>query len=402
MGQRVTAMDVRMAAALAGGVPNVAAFCREQGITRQTFYKWRRRFAEGGVGGLEERSRRPHGSPLATAAEVEDAVVRLRKELADDGADHGPDSIRWEMVRVAGGDLAGVPSRATVARILSRRGLVVPEPKKRPRSSWHRFTYPRPNECWQSDWTGWHLADGAKIAIAGSLDDHSRYVPALRAAVGDGTAELVWATMESGIAEVGLLAMSLTDNGLVYSGARRGVTVAFETNLRALGVACVTSSPYHPQTCGKIERFWQTLKRWLRSRPAPQSIEAANALLEAFRDYYNHRRPHRALGGATPAAVFHAGVKARPASFPVPAPTRVATSQVSDTGVVRVADYEVSVGRRWRGHDVTTIHDGEQVAVFSGTRLVRALTLDPTRRYQPGPARYDLRGQREPKPHSAQ
>ena len=157
MGGKVTAVDVRMAAALAGGVPNVAEFCRVQGISRETFYKWRRRFAAEGLAGLEERSRRPLRSPGATPAAVEELVVRLRGELAAEGLDCGPQSICWRLTAELG---AAAPSRATVARVLTRRGLVTRQPRKRPRASLHRFAAARVNEMWQSDWTAWTLADG--------------------------------------------------------------------------------------------------------------------------------------------------------------------------------------------------------------------------------------------------
>lgn len=397
MAGKVTAMDVRMATALAGAVPNVSAFCAEQDISRQTFYKWRRRFAAGGVEGLSERSRRPARSPGATAAGVEESIVRWRKKLADDGADHGPDSIRWQLLR-AGGH-APVPGRTTIWRVLVRRGLVTPAPAKRPKSSLHRFVYARPNDCWQSDWTGWQLADGAAMAIAGTLDDHSRYLAGLRAAPGDGTAELVWATMTEAISECGVPARSLTDNGLVYSGLRRGISVPFETNLRALGTHVIASSPHHPGTCGKIERLWQTLKRWLDAQDPADTEQELNAQLDTFRGYYNHDRPHRALKGAIPAEAFAATVKARPAAYPLPNPVSVLTSRVTPTGVVSAGPYDVNVGNRWAGHQVDVIRDGEHIAIFSANRLVRELTADPARRYQTnGQPRYDLRGTREQVP----
>ena len=286
-------MDVRMAAALAGAVPDVSGFCAEQGISRQSFYKWRRRFAEAGIEGLTERSRRPHRVPGQSPAEVEDMVVRLRKELADQGTDNGPDPIRWALLAQPD-PFPVVPSRATIVRILTRRGLVSPAPKKRPHSSLNRFVFPRPNDCWQSDWTSWALGDGSPVAIAGTLDDHSRYLGGLRAGPGDGDAGLVWATMTAAIGECGLPARSLTDNGLVYTGRFINATVAFETNLAAMGVQTLNSRPFHPQTCGKIERHWQTLKRWLRAHDPASTMTQLNTQLEAYRDFYNHRRPHRA------------------------------------------------------------------------------------------------------------
>lgn len=315
MTRSVTAMDVRMATALAGAVGDVSAFCQAQGISRTTFYKWRRRFAEGGVDGLAERSRRPRSTPAATPASVEELVVAKREELARAGADHGPDPIRWALLA----DGQSPPSRATIARILVRRGLVTPTPSKRPRASLHRFVYARPNECWQSDWTHYFLADHTPVAIAGSLDDHSRLLPGIDACLGEGTSALVWSVMSEAIGEFGIPMRSLNDNGLCYSGARRGAEVPFEANLRALGCLPICSSPYHPQTCGKIERLWQTLKQWLDAHGPYATLEQLRAALTDFQHYYNTQRPHRALGGKTPAQVFAATAPARPIERPLPA-----------------------------------------------------------------------------------
>ena len=164
MAQKVTAMDMRAATALAGQIDNVSQFCRDHQISRQTFYKYRRRFAQDGLAGLQERSRRPNSSPGQTSAAVEDAVLRARKQLLEQGRDHGPQSIVWALER----DELTAPSRSTVWRILTRHGMIVAQPQKRPRSATKRFCFTRPNECWQSDWTGWSLADGTDVAIAGN------------------------------------------------------------------------------------------------------------------------------------------------------------------------------------------------------------------------------------------
>lgn len=398
MAQKVAAMDVRMAAAMAGGVGNVAAFCREQGISRQTFYKWRARFAESGIEGLREGSRSPRRRPGQTPAAVEDLVVWLRKQLAEDGLDCGPDSIRWRLRRDRLLPAGQVPSRATIARILTRRGLVIPQPRKRPKSSLRRFVYARPNECWQSDWTAWQLAGGAPAAIAGTLDDHSRYLAGLAAGPGDANTDLVWAVMRASIAECGVPAMSLTDNGRVYTGKREGHEAAFEANLRALGVKSICSSPYHPQTCGKIERLWQTLKKWLAAQPAAADVAELNDQLEAFRRRYNDHRPHRALRGRTPAETFAATPKARPPERPLPAPLFCSQARVHPNGNVPAGGYLVNVGARWAGHQVHVIRDGDHIVIYSGARLVRELTADPDRKYQPGAPGYQHRGLREPKP----
>ena len=390
-------MDIRMAAALAGEIDNVAQFCRRRKISRQTFYKFRRRFRDGGIEGLQELSRRPLSSPGQTPVEVEDLIVLRRKQLIEQGLDHGAQSIVWSLQREG----VVVPSVSTVWQILSRRGAITAQPQKRPKSATKRFVFSCPNECWQSDWTGWVLADGSPVGIAGTLDDHSRYVVALRAGPGDADATLVWEVMLAGIVECGVPSMSLSDNGIVYTGRFHEHESAFEINLRALGVRTINSAPFHPQTCGKIERFWQTLKKWLAAGDPAVTIADLNALLEQFRTFYNHQRRHRALNGATPAQVFAATEKARPADRPVPAPVIVSRHTVGETsGYVFVAPYKVNVGLRWGGHQCDIIRDGQHITILSGTTLVRSFTADPTRSYQRGDKTTRTYRTREPKPAS--
>lgn len=395
MAQKVTAMDIRMAAGLAGQIENVAQFCRDSGISRETFYKYRRRFRDGGIEGLQELSRRPRTSPGQTPVEVEELIVLRRKQLIEQGCDHGAQSIVWALQREG----VVVPSVSTVWQILTRRGVITPQPQKRPKSATKRFCFDRPNECWQSDWTGWSLADGTTVGIAGSLDDHSRYLVGLRARAGDADAALVWEVILAGIDECGIPSMSLSDNGLVYTGRFRAYESAFESNLRALGVRTINSAPFHPQTCGKIERLWRTLKTWLTAREPAATIDELNAMLEQFRRFYNHQRPHRAHRGATPAEVFDATAKARPADRPVPAPIVVSRHTVGQTsGYIFVAPYKVNVGLRWAGHDCDVIRDGEHITILSGTTLVRSFTADPTRSYQRGDKTTRTYRTREPKP----
>jgi transposase InsO family protein len=396
MAWKVTAMDIRMAAALAQGVDDVAAFCRAQGISRQTYYKWKRRFELEGLDGLRDRSRRPGSVPIATPVEVEDAIVRVRKELADAGEFNGPFSIAD---RLAAEGVSPVPSRATIARILSRRGQVRPQPRKRPRSSYRRFEAGRPNEMWQSDWTEWQLSEGVtgrrQVAIAGTLDDHSRLLVGIGAGTGEGTGELVWAVMADAIGAYGVPMSSLTDNGSCYSNLHRPGyrPAAFEANLAVLGCQSIASTPYHPQTCGKIERFWQTLKKWLRAREASHgpypTLSALNRDRALFAEHYNTRRPHRALSGRTPAVAFAATVKARPAARPLPAKTQLYRSRVSTGGTVTVSrpgatgQLHVYVGGRYKQLPVTVLQDGTRVAIFTGNTIIRALDIDPTKTYQP-------------------
>jgi transposase InsO family protein len=394
MAQKVIAMDVRMAAALAPGViVDVRRFCQEQGISRQTFYKYRRRFLEEGIEGLQPRSRRPHRSPQAVSEAMGQLLVLTRKELLRDGCDAGAEAILdvvKDRERQPGWGLGPQerwPAPATVHRLLVREGLIEPAPAKKPKSSMCRFTYPRPNDCWQSDWTGWHLADGQPAAIAGTLDDHSRLLAGLRCGAGDGDATLVWDTMLDGIGRYGIPAMSLTDNGVVYSVARRGKgEAAFEANLRALGTVTVTSTPYHPQTCGKIERFWQTLKKWLRARPTPHTLEELQGLLDTFWVYYNEHRRHSAIGRQTPLAVWTGGTKAQPASSPLPGPVDVLHIHTQDSGNATVGLWTIGLGRRYAWRPITVIRDGLHLTLLDHNQLLASWTIsDPSKHYQSAP-----------------
>jgi hypothetical protein len=211
---------------------------------------------------------------------------------------------------------------------------------------------------------------------------------------------LVWSVMLAGISECGIPSMSLSDNGIMYTGRWHGYESAFEANLRTLGVRTINSRPYHPQTCGKIERFWQTLKKWLRAQDdAPGTVAELNELLVWFRGFYNHQRPHRALRGATPAEGFTAIEKARPADRPLPAPVFVSRHAVGEkSGNLFVRPYKINVGLRWAGHECVSIRDGDHITIFSGTTLVRELTADPTRNYQPADKNTRTYRTRQPKP----
>ncbi|MGB0972943.1 MAG: IS481 family transposase, partial [Mycobacterium sp.] len=122
-------------------------------------------------------------------------------------------------------------------------------------------------------------------------------------------------------------------------------------------------------------------------------------LLAQFRTFYNYDRPHRALRGATPAEAFAATGKARPADRPLPAPVFVSRHTVGEkSGNLFVRPYKVNVGLRWAGHNCISIRDGDHITIFSGNTLVRTLTVDPTRNYQPGEKTTRTYRTREPKP----
>jgi transposase InsO family protein len=375
-------MDVKLAAAIGGAVRTgeVAAFCREHGISRQTFYKWKHRFETEGLAGLEERSRRPQRIPIRVSLAVEDDIVRMRKHLADFGVDAGAWSIRQHLARES--PEVVVPSEATIWRILTRRGLIIPEPKKRPKVTYRRFCWERPNDLWQIDATHWTLADGAPVEIINIIDDHSR-VCAISLAVTTCTTERAWEAFTLAATTWALPTRVLSDNGLPFNASRRNKTVAFEANLRDAGVVPIASTPHHPQTCGKVERFHQTLKKWLDHQPRAATLAELQSQLDTFIAYYNHKRPHRALKGATPATTWHATPRAVPANHPITDTSTVARNLlVSRAGTVLTPGHSLGIGIAYSGQTVTVIRTGNDCAIFHNNKLLRALTIDPNRFYQ--------------------
>jgi transposase InsO family protein len=320
---------------------------------------------------------------------VGEAVVRARKELADQGWDHGALTIRWRLLDIArsgvhptGGpvlDLAEVPSRATVHRILVERGQVTPAPRKRPKRG-RRFVHPAPNAVWQIDGTDMALADGTQVTVVQIIDDHSRLDVACRAARSE-NGEDVWAALSAGFAGYGHPACVLSDNGTAFSGKRRRwPLVEMERRLARLGITTIVSSIGHPQTCGKNERAHQTLQRWLAARPVPHSLAELQALLEVYRQGYNHRR-HQSLGGDTPHQRFHATDRARPAG-PAPRIAGQVTRPVSATGVIRFGGASIGVGRRHAGATAEVFWQGDRVTVLIDDAVAASLTLDRSVRYQ--------------------
>jgi transposase InsO family protein len=369
-----------IAAKTQGKAVNVAAACRSAGVSRKTFYKFLARYREEGLDGLRLRSRRPLASAGLTPVGVEDAIVLARKQLADAGLDNGPISIYWRLVDT--GQLPAVPSRATIHRVLTRRGMIVAAPRKRPRSTrCRRFTRARANELWQIDGFEIRLADGMTATVIQLLDDHSRLDVGCRAAVSENGAD-VWAAFTTAAAAYGLPAQVLTDNGTAFSGARRGWEAVFETNLRALGVHPITSARKHPQTCGKNERVHATTERWLAKQPVPRNLPELQALLDRYRGVYNNRR-HQGLHMRTPQQVYTLAEKTGPAFAPLPPPIRVSHPIVTASGCIGVDTTEIGLGRRFVAAITNVFRAGDDVTIFIDNQLIRTLTIDRRRRYQP-------------------
>jgi transposase InsO family protein len=342
---------------------SVTAAAAESGISRGHLHRLLRRYRDGGLDDLEPRSRRPRTSPHGTADAVRGRIIALRIELTAGGLDAGPVTIAWHLEREG----LAVPSTSTIRRILHAAGLVVPEPRKRPRSSWIRFEAAAPNEVWQSDVTHWRLADGTEVEIISWLDDHSRYLlacTAFRRVAGDD----VVATFTAAGDVHGWPAATLTDNGAVYTSRFTGGRNGFEYLLAWLGIRQKNGAPGHPQTQGKIERFHQTLKRWLGRRPVAADLASLQAQLDTFRPVYNEQRPHRAIGRRTPAAAYTARPKAQPAGR-APGHFRLRYDVTDSKGALTLRRagrlYHLKVGAAFARRRVLAIVDEQEVTVVA-------------------------------------
>ena len=383
MAERFIAMETRLTAALAASVDpdlSVSALCADLGISRDTYYRLRRRFAEDGLEGLLARSRRPLSSPGRTGAQMEQRILTARQQLRDQGWDAGARSIGARLRRQG----HHPPSDRTIHRVLVRAGVISPQPRKRPRSSYRRFERSAPNELWQLDGTRWLLADGTEATILRLEDDHARKIMATRAAASENSAD-AWECMLTAMTRHGAPAAVLCDGGAAFTARRhRGGLSEFEALLRAHGIAPIIASPHHPQTCGKKEREWATCKRWLAARPPAEDLAGLQRQLDCYDAIYNSERPHQGIGGQTPDQRYTATAKAEPAPHRLPPPLRANTVKVARDGLVPLGHRQsTSIGIEWAGAHVDVIRDDLDVVIIHDHHLIHRLRIDPNRRYQP-------------------
>jgi transposase InsO family protein len=358
----------------------VAELAASHGVHRSWIYKLIARYRAEGEEGLAPRSRRPRRSPSKTSQAFVADILALRKQLGKDGYDAGAQTIHVHLERKH----EQVPSAATIWRVLKANGLVTPQPHKRPRSSYVRFCAELPNELWQSDITCWR-----EVEIMSVIDDHSRLCLAAKAFAQVRAPDVV-ATFYAAASRYGLPESLLSDNGAVYTAAPRNGRCAIESELAALGILYKHSRPYHPQTCGKVERFHQTLKKNLAAQRPAHSLEGLQAQIDRFIAYYNQQRPHRSLQRGTPAEAYGARIKAQPqGNGHLPARHyRVRHDRVDKGGTVtlryRSRLRHIAVGSAHKGRRVVLLVADRDVRVVSAEgEILRRLELDPSRKYQP-------------------
>lgn len=347
------------------------------------------RYRAEGDTAFEPRSRRPKTSPTATAGETVELIVKLRQRLTAQGLDAGPHTIQWHLQQ----HHQLTVSVSTIRRRLVDAGLVTPEPKKRPRASYIRFAADLPNETWQTDFTHWRLADSTDVELLTWLDDHSRFAVSVTAHT-PVTGDIVTDTFTRAAETHGFPASVLSDNALVYTtrfAGGRGGRNHLETLLAGLGVEQKHSRPNHPTTCGKVERFQQTLKQWLRAQPPADTLDQLQAQLDTFTNEYNHRRPHRSLNRTTPAVAYHRLPKTGPQGSTAGPHHRIRHDTIDTTGKVSLRRagrlHHIGIGRTHTGTPVILLIDDLDIRVINTTtgELLRHLTLNPQADYQPQP-----------------
>jgi transposase InsO family protein len=360
---------------------------RDYGVSQSWISRLVARHQAEGDAAFEPRSRRPHTSPTRLPQTTIDAIVALRHTLAGKGLDNGPHTIAWHLQH----HHHLIVSIASISRHLHAAGLIEPSPQKRPKSSYIRFAAEQPNQCWQADFTHWWLADGTHVEILCWLDDHSRYALSVTAHTRV-TGLIVLTEFRKTIDIHGIPASTLTDNGMVFTtrlAGGKGGRNQFEHELRRLNVLQINSTPNHPTTCGKVERFHQTLKKWLNGQPRAATLTELQTQIDAFLDEYNHRRPHRSLPHrATPATIYTARPKAAPGER-IDAHNRVRTDRVGQAGSVTLRVngrlHHIGIGRIHYRTRVLILSQDLNITIINAAtgEILRDFTLDPTTDYQP-------------------
>jgi putative transposase len=373
-------LDAQLAA---GVLVNAAQFAREHGVSVRTVYRHQARTRAEGE--WRPRSRRPRTSPRATPPDLAAWICKLRAELGiDNGADHILDALRDIHART--NPPWRVPSRSTVNRVLGRHDLLERNPAKRPRCSFRRFAYARPRDCYQIDATEVKLADGSAAAIFDVLDDCTRLLVACHVTAAE-TARGAVEAITKAVRAHGAPALVLSDNGVAFT-TRFTNPRADSSFVRALhqhGIRPINSSPFHPQTCGKVERHHQTLKKWLSTRSTPKTIKELQHLLDAYRRYYNTQRRHSALPRrSTPQQAWDSAASlGGPSNLPIQVDARLYRCTVRENGHIDIGRQPTSVGRARAGTTVTAVRDGDRATVYDDSgQPIGWLDLDHTRKYK--------------------
>lgn len=359
---------------------SVTEVARRFGVSRQSVHSWLSRYAvEGGLGGLGDRSSRPHGCPHQMSPVVEAKIVEIRRAHPAWGADR----IGYQLEQDG---IGPVPGRTSIYRALVRNGLVSPGQRKRRRADYRRWERARPMELWQMDVVGgFHLVDGVELKAVSGIDDNSRFAISAtlvrRATAGPVCEALLAALRRHGVPD-----QILTDNGKVFTGrfgpAGSSAEVLFDRICAENGIRHLLTAPRSPTTTGKVERWHKTMRAEFLAEHNHRHATIADlqAALDAWVDHYNTERPHQALGMRPPierfqlAAVPGVETIVEPSAVPAVAPTAVVQPSpraVPLPGVQRWVDQHGLISLGGFRYRVPIVLAGEPVEAVAAEHLVR-------------------------------
>jgi transposase InsO family protein len=356
------------------GVP-IAKAAHEYGVSRKTIYKWLERFdAQPPVAQMCDQSRSAHRVHGRSAAEVEQAVLKVRDEYG-----WGPRKIHAVLRRES---FTPLPCLRTVANILSRSGRVTPAVAK-PNEATQRFERPQPNDLWQVDHKGPVEVERQKWMPLTVIDDHSRY--ALRfMPLADRTMATAFPVLWDLFGEVGLPVSILTDNAFGTLNGRVGGLSWFDAQLVRLGINPIHGRPYHPQTQGKVEALHGSVVRELIRRNARRdNIQHFIEDCQTWRSIYNTKRPHEALDDEVPLSRWKPSDRKRPSSLPeVQYDAGLTLRKVFDPGLITWKHSRVRIGHGLIGQWVSVEEEDEETVFRYAFKQVRRLRHDQFRKDQ--------------------
>jgi transposase InsO family protein len=339
---------------------NRRALCRRYGISAQLGYKLITRYKAEGPKGLEARSRRPRQSPKQTPASVEQEVVALRHKHPCWGG-------RKIAARLKALDTEDVPSPSTVTGILRRHALLGPGCASG-QKAFIRFEHAEPNHLWQMDFKGHFALGSVRCHPLTVLDDHSRFNLCLAACPNEQT-ETVQDRLTATFRRYGLPERMTMDNGSPWGNGPGQPYTQLGVWLMRLGIRVGHSTPYHPQTQGKDERFHRTLKAELLAGRTFADMPQCQQAFDRWRDCYNCERPHEALELNPPIARYRSSPRPFPETLPDLAYTAADhVRKVQDQGFVSFLGHQVKLPKAFVGQSVAfrpTLTDGVWLACFA-------------------------------------
>jgi len=348
------------------------------GVSRKTAHKWLKIFdrdPNATASALVDRSRRPRSSPRRTEAAIERQALQLR-----DCHRWGARKIHFVLRReLSSRQTSSIPSIRTLSSILNRNGRIAPPASTPPLQ---RFERALPNQLWQIDFKGPVEVDRKKISPFTVLDDHSRYLLALKPCI-DLTMATAWNVLWDVFGQAGLPEQILCDNAFNARANHRPAGLSwFDSRLVRLGIHPSHGRPYHPQTQGKVEALHRSVERELIDFDArkdnPLHFEQD---CDAYRHLYNTQRPHQAIGDLPPILRWIPSPRARPPQLPpVEYPAGSVLRRVCQHGRIVFQNYRILCGQGLGGELVRIQQTDREIAVFFCSRQIRCLSHDQLKR----------------------